>query len=145
MFFRRRRKKKKTSVTCANSRGRTDRKCTVICCACVLSQTTSGCCHPIISPITCEIPLYTVPSPVLLCTTSRFLAGALLIGQLSAQPPLQKLWDRSSSPTLWYVFAAAITCVSAAMEPSRWTVNALEVGKGFSLFVVQLLYTTTIA
>lgn len=48
--------KKKMSVTCANSRGRIDRKCTVICCACVLSQTTSGC-HPIINRIICEIPL----------------------------------------------------------------------------------------
>ena len=34
--------KKKMSVTCANLRGRIDRKCTVICCAYVLSQTTSG-------------------------------------------------------------------------------------------------------
>lgn len=45
----------KMFVTCANLRGRIDRKCTVICCACVLSQITSGC-HPIVSTIIlCEI------------------------------------------------------------------------------------------
>jgi len=46
---------KKMFVTCANLRGRVDRKCTVICCACVLSQTTSGY-HPIVSTIIlCEV------------------------------------------------------------------------------------------
>jgi len=50
VFFRRRRRrrrqKKNVRATCANLRGRIDRKCTVICCTCVLSQTTSGC-HPV--------------------------------------------------------------------------------------------------
>lgn len=66
MFFRMRwQKKKKMSVTCANLRGWIDRKCTVICCAYVLSQTTSvGCCRPIIGPsdspiitLSCKVPL----------------------------------------------------------------------------------------
>lgn len=72
---------KKMSVTCANLRGRIERKCTVICCACVLSQTTSGC-HPIINPIICKIPL-------------RFFFhfyAVLLVQRTSKRRPLQKLW-----------------------------------------------------
>lgn len=127
-------------ISCANSRGRTDRKCTVICCACVLSQTTSGCCHPIISPITCEIPLYTVlpcpccpPLGLLFVRSSRsplpFFCGratrrpnGCLRRRCKSYGTVRRVCARVGIMMVYAVAATRVCLLRCEIKLTRWTV-----------------------